>query len=341
MAHGRRSPQASALSALETGALLLPRRLWRPILGLILGLVLLALAARGADLEEIWAGIRQADPRWAGAALVAVLLTTAAKVARWRGLFPSHHRPPLSSLGRALLVGQLVNALLPARLGDVARFYLLGCDEDMSKATVLGTVAAEKAFDVLFLLLTAGLAATLTSLPPWLHSALGAVAVLGGLVVAAAVALPRRPVRRLGDRAAARLPEPIAQSLSRLLQRAVLGLQSLRCPGLAARACAWSAIIWALAAATNLALFRAFALPLFVGPALFLLTLLHVGLVPPSSPGRLGVFHAITVVSLSTFGVGRSTSLAYAAVLHALVYGPQLLFGALALVLPRRMEDVR
>ena len=161
-------------------------RLWRTLLGLAVGLVLLWLAARGIDLGQVWRGVQAADPRWAGAALLAVLLTTAVKVGRWRGLLPRGQDLRWVSLARALLVGQLVNAVLPARMGEVARFYTLGRDEAVSKATTLGTIAAEKTFDVLFLLISAGLAAALVALPGWLHGALAGAAVLGTGVFAAA-----------------------------------------------------------------------------------------------------------------------------------------------------------
>ena len=330
------------VSSWELGAPPGLRRLWRPLLGLALGLLLLALAVRGVDLQQVWAGVEQADPGWVALALVTVLVTTAAKVARWRGLFPAVIGVSFPSLARALLVGQLANALLPARLGEVARFYLLGRDEGVSKATVVGTIAAEKAFDVLFLLLTAGLAAVLTTLPQWLHGALAGMAALGVAVMVTAVALPRQRVVTLGRRLAGALPEALTSRLVWLIDRGLIGLEALRRPRLAARACAWSAAVWALAAGTNLALFRAFQLDLTIGPALLLLTLLHVGMAPPSSPGRLGVFHAVTVVGLRSFGVGRAVGLAYAAVLHALVYGPQLLLGALALGLrPSRGKERR
>jgi hypothetical protein len=308
-----------------------PRRIWRPILGLALGLLLLALAARGVDLREVWRGVHQARPLGVGLALLTVLLTTAAKVGRWRVLFPGSEGLRCRSLARALMVGQLVNALLPARLGEVARFYSLGRDEGVSKATVLGTIGAEKAFDVLFLLIASGLTAALASLPAWLHGSLAALAGLGAMMLVAAVALPRGLILGAGGRATRCLPRRAATRLTRVLERGLAGLESLRRPPLAALACAWSVVIWALAAGTNLVLFWALDLPPSIGAALLLLTLLHVGMAPPSSPGRLGVFHAITVAGLSTFGVERSTGLAYATVLHAVVYGPQIVLGALAL----------
>lgn len=309
------------------------RRLWPPVLGMVLGLGLLALAARGIDLQAVERGVRQADPWWVGVALLTVLLTTAAKVGRWRGLFARRRRLRCTSLARALIVGQLVNALLPARLGDIARFHTLGRDERVSQATVVGTIAAEKAFDVLFLLIAAGLTAVLTSLPLWLARSLAGTAGLGAAVLAAAVAVPPGWVIGAGRRASQWLHEGLADRLTRLLERGLAGLESLRRPRLAAGACAWSVVVWGLAASTNLALFRAFDLPLSVGAALLLLTLLHAGTAPPSAPGRLGVFHALTLLGLVSLGIDRAVGLAYAAVLHVVVYGPQIVLGALALAL--------
>ena len=89
----------------------------------------------------------------------------------------------------------------------------------------------------------------------------------------------------------------------------------------------WSALIWVLAATTNYFLFQAFDLPLSPGAALLLLVALHIGIAPPSSPGRLGVFHAVAVLSLQAFGVEHSLALAYAVVLHLIVYLPQVVPG--------------
>lgn len=229
------------------------------------------------------------------------------------------------------MVGQLVNALLPARLGDVARFYTLGRDEEVSKATVLGTIAAEKAFDVLFLLIAASLTAALAPLPPWLARSLAGTVGLGVAILTAAVAVPQRSVIDAGRRITSWFHEELTDRVTSLLERGLAGLNSLRRPRLAAGACAWSVVVWGLAATTNLALFWAFDLPLSVGAALLLLTLLHAGTAPPSSPGRLGVFHALTVLGLVSLGVDRAEGLAYATVLHAVVYGPQIVLGALAL----------
>lgn len=304
--------------------------LWRTLLGLALGLALWVWLLRSTDLAQVWAGLRQARPLWVALSLLVTLLTMAGKVARWRALFPPTQRPAWPLLARALLVGQMANALLPARAGDVARAYLTGADGQTSRMTALGTVAAEKAFDVLFLLLGAGLAALLTPLPPWLTAGLAGLAAAGGLLFILALAVPEMRAMDWAERGGRWLPWGLGSGLGERVRRGLAGLAALRQPRTALIACAWSLPIWALSVATNYLLFFAFDLRLSVGAALFLLVLLLVGVAPPSSPVRLGVFHALAVVGLATFGVEGPLALAYATVLHLIVYLPQIVLGAVA-----------
>jgi uncharacterized protein (TIRG00374 family) len=309
---------------------------WKVFLGLALGLILLAVAARGIELGQVLAGLARANPTWIAVAFLSVLLTTAAKIGRWQGLFPRTRQPDLLRLGKALLVGQLFNALLPARIGDVVRAYTVGTEEGISRVMVLGTVAAEKAFDVLFLLLCGGLAAIVVPLPPWLGLPLAGGTVGGVLLFLLALFGPEQSLPEWVERGIHRLPWESGTWLVGVSQRILVGLAALRESQMASVACAWSAAIWMLAAGTNYLLFLAFKLRLPFVAALSLLVLLHVGVAPPSSPARLGVFHALTILGLEAFGVDRSSGLAYAAVLHAIVYLPQIVPGIVILGLNRR-----
>lgn len=312
-----------------------PRSLWKTFLGLGLGLILLALAARGIELGQVWTELTRANPVWVILAFLSVLLTTAAKVGRWQGLFSRTRRPDLVRLGKALLVGQLSNALLPARMGDVVRAYVVDTEKRVSKAMTLGTVAAEKTFDVFFLLFCGGLVAALVPLPRWLDVPLIGGAVGGVLLLALALFGSQPGSLEWSKRWASRLPWKSGTWLVGIWQRVLDGLAALREPRMACVSCVWSIVIWALATGTNYLLFLAFDLRLPFVAALLLLVLLHAGIAPPSSPGRLGVFHTLTILGLDILGVDRSPALAYATVLHAIVYLPQIVPGFLILCLGR------
>ncbi len=301
------------------------------VVGTVLGCALLIVVARRSDWAQLRTGVRRADRGWTSAALVSVLLTTAGKVARWRYLYPRERRPGYLVSARSLAIGQLANALLPARLGDLARAYLVGRETQVGADTALGTVAAEKAFDVVFLFVTGGIAAALVPLPRWLDWTL--LLLTGGGLLSVLLALVWSEERLLAraEGRGRRWAGPAGRWVAQTLRRVMLGLHVFRSPRLATIAVGWSALIWAAAAGTNYLLFLAYGLPLRGGAALLLLAILHAGIAPPSSPGKLGVFHAITVWTLSTMGVDLDVSLAYGVVLHLLVYGPQVVLGVVGL----------
>ncbi len=313
---------------------------WGPMVGLAVGLLLLALAARDIDLRAAGQAMGQADPLWVGLGLLTVLLSIATRVVRWRGLFGESRNPRHRSLARALVVGKLLNTLLPGRLGEVGRFYILGRDEGFSKATVAGTIAAEKVFDLLFLVLAAALTAAFVPVLPWLTGSLTTGAGMGAAAFVAALALPHRWIMSATQRLASWLPETVGTRLNTLVEHGLDGLESLRRRRLALKACIWSAGIWGLGIGTNAALLRALNLPVSAGAALLVLTLINAGTIVPTSPGELGVFHALTLMGLQSLAgaqwpeLDQADGLAYATLLHAVVYGPRIVLGALALGMP-------
>jgi uncharacterized protein (TIRG00374 family) len=308
-----------------------PSSLWKTGLGLVLGLVLFAWMARGMPLGEVWAGLVAAQPVWVGLALLSVLVNTAAKVARWRGLLPGPQRPGIGPLVRSLLIGQMANALLPARLGDVLRAHLLGTEQGNGTALVLGTIAAEKALDVLSLLICAGLTIVWIPLPTWLYVPLLVLAGIGFALFCLALAWPERTIVAWMERWAVAKSWKLGAWLAVKLRALLAGLASVRQPRRAIEASSWSIVVWVSATATNYLLLLAYGLHLSVGIALLLLVALTIGIVPPSSPAKLGVFHSIIVFTLAALGVERTSGLVYAVALHLLVYVPQIVPGAILL----------
>ena len=83
-----------------------------------------------------------------------------------------------------------------------------------------------------------------------------------------------------------------------------IGPLSVRRTDVSLRAAFWTGITWALGALANLAILAAFGIPSAVA-ALFLLAVLMVGGTIPT-PGKLGVYEGICVLSLHNFFHGHS-----------------------------------
>jgi len=134
-------------------------------------------------------------------------------------------------------------------------------------------------------------------------------------------------LRRLGGR----LPERWQETTTAHVERFLQGLCSLRSSRASLAAVGLSILLVGLGASTNYLLFRAFNLDLSFVVALFLLVLLQVGSVPPSLPGRVGIFNYLTAVGLAAFGVDRSVAFSYSIVLYAVGLLPRVIVGAVYL----------
>ena len=86
-------------------------------------------------------------------------------------------------------------AFIEGRINVVpARIYVAGEGKQVSRAAILGTLAAEKAFDTLFFLISGSLALILVPLPPWLNAPLVGGTAFGFLLVILALAWPHSRV---------------------------------------------------------------------------------------------------------------------------------------------------
>lgn len=303
--------------------------------GLALGVLLLVLAFKWVDPSVTTAALAKTDLRLVALGLATVAATTAAKARRWGLLFyPSHRNLRFGSLLSAILIGQMMNFLLPARLGELARAYLIGETEEQHKLFALGTIVLEKLLDGLMLLLLLTLLVLLMPLPDWLRIP-GAVTglVLAGLLAAILLFTGRRE-RILGamDRLCQVVPVLDRFGLRHRLGVLADSLSSLRARDVSTRLLGWSVGIWLLAALTNCLTLLALRIdaPLLVA-SLFVLVVIHLGVVVPSPPARIGVFHYICVLSLSVFNVEGSVALAYGFVLHFIVVLPIIFVGIFCL----------
>ena len=93
-------------------------------LGLLISVGLLMLVVRRIDLGSTWRHLTGLSPHWLMPAAAAGFGSLVLRAWRWRLIFPAGARPSLWASFRALSLGNLLNLVLPARAGDVARCFL-------------------------------------------------------------------------------------------------------------------------------------------------------------------------------------------------------------------------
>lgn len=303
--------------------------------GLALGISLLVLAVRSVDPLALRRHLSSADLFLVGLGLVTVVGTMVAKALRWRLLFyPSHEDLCLRNLISALLIGQTINLLLPARLGELARAYVVGETDRPPAMLALGTIVVEKTLDGLALLLLLGILFVGMPFPPWLRISGAATALVTAVLLATVLLLTGGRRRMVGgsERLCQILPPLERLGLGRRLESLADGLRSLQKSGIEVRLLMWTGAIWLLGALTNYLILRSLQIETsLVVASLFVLAVVHLGLVVPTSPARVGVFHFLCLLALAFVGVEESQALAFGFVLHFIVVGPVILGGLFCL----------
>jgi hypothetical protein len=213
MAHsGGRFPPASRATKEDAAQVSIGARLRQPrtILSLAIPLVLLVLVfkvARNVDVQELITGVQRANKALLLLAFVVFYAGFPLRGLRWsRILRGTGYRVGVRDSTEILFLSWLVNCLVPAKLGDVYRAWLLKINADVSLSKTFGTVFIERFLD-LFAIAVLGLAAGFWSFrngfPPEIQFVVGLA--IGFIVV---LALLLVSLRNFGRPVLERLPVP-------------------------------------------------------------------------------------------------------------------------------------
>src|SRR5207249_8500195 len=102
---------------------------------------------------SIATALKQANYWFLLPALVVYFLGVWLRAARWRYLLQPVQPIAVKRLFPVVVIGYMANDVLPARLGEVVRAYVLGEQEGVPKSTALATILVERMFDGISMLL--------------------------------------------------------------------------------------------------------------------------------------------------------------------------------------------
>lgn len=305
------------------------RRL-RVVIGLAISLLFIALLLWRADPRKIGEALIGANYIWLIPAVLIFFVELWVRAIRYQHIVKTL-RPAAtaSSLFPILVIGNMANNLLPLRIGELVRAYMIGERYQLSKMASLGTGVVERLFDGLTLLaLLTGTVVILGASGAIHDITLTAVAVFA-LALAGFIACIASPDG--SERLVARLARPLpARFRDRLVGFAVSfieGLRSLRHPDAIAWVVATSFLCWILEMLVFTFVGQAFGLDVGWGYYVMAVSAANLALTAPSSPGGTGLFEFVVMQVMLLAGVAEGTAAAYALAAHFTVLLPATLLG--------------
>jgi glycosyltransferase 2 family protein len=299
---------------------------WRVVqllLGIAMSASLVFLLLRTVDTSAVASMVGIADPRPIALAIGVYILAMWLRSVLWRRLLPAANST--TALFRASIVGFAVNYLMPLRVGEFARVYLVRKWCGVEYGTTFASLVAERVLDGLAvgLILLAGL--QFVSAPGYvLVLGLVVAAIFGGLATALIIASWRaNAVIGLVSFIARPLPERFGKRAERLAQHFAFGLMPLRnwraLPGLASLSIAG----WLCQFAVFYLLMLAFPLPASLPLAVLGGGVANFATLLPSAPGYVGTFDAALIkLVIDVQGASLEYATAYALVVHAVLVVP-------------------
>lgn len=304
--------------------------------GTAVGFALTYLAARRIGFDSVVESAVRSDLAWVLIAMGFMCLSMFFRAGAWyetvRSALPGEplRRRDFTS---ATMIGVLMSATLPARLGEPARAMIIARRIGRFRETfpvLLGTLVSQTAFNILALLLLGVVIVTSTDLFHRSSEHLFLVSFAPALLLVAVIAAPAL-VRRSGSGRIARLSQMLRDALVRVRS----GLAVFRDPRRGPLAGALQLMAWVIQVAACYALAVAMGLDatMGIGGAAAVLFAVNVTAVVPATPSNIGIFQLAVISVLTTgYGVGAADAFAYGVILQAVEIATAVALGLPALV---------
>lgn len=310
------------------------------IISFLIAFALIFFIFRNLDLNvgAIWRNIRTSDPLYLVLGFAVYYGSFPLRAMRWRRLLTNagitrqegFNVPGLGGLSEIYVLSWFANCVVPAKLGDAYRGYLLKKHANTSFARTIGTIFAERVMDV-FMLVTLLLIASLVvfrgTLPPSLRLpvfvgiALVVIGVLGLIGLFIFGARVRTLVPGRVRPAYERLEHGITTSFSR---QGLVGVAVL------------TAAVWIMEGLRLFLVATAFGVELSPASSLLVALLASLLTIMPLTPAGLGVVEGGTIIALQLLAVTSVNAGSIAIVDRIIAYWSVIAVGGILYVVTKR-----
>jgi len=294
------------------------------IVFLLIAIVLLYFAFKNVDFKDLVKGFKNANYLWVILSMLVGFASHTVRALRWQLLLePIGYKPSLQNTLGALAFGYSANLIFP-RIGEVARCGSLKKTDKIPFDSLLGTVLAERAFDVISIFTLLALVFFLrldffgtflldkALVPIWnkltsLLSYSPLYSILALLAIALVVVLIKRNV----------FGSYLNKKISSIFWGIVDGVKSVYKMRKRKAFFFYTVLLWTLYWLMTWLLVFATKATGHLGPidALFLMVVGSFGMAAPVQ-GGFGAFHVITAMALGIYGISWENGLIFAIISH-------------------------
>jgi uncharacterized protein (TIRG00374 family) len=306
----------------------------KAIIGTLISIVFLWLALRKVEFSQLVDVVSGAKWEWLIPNIILVIGVMWIRAWRWQMILRPVGKVPYARVYSSTMIGFMVNNVLPARLGEIARAVSLGIKANLSRSATLATIVVERIYDSFTLLLFLWFVFAFSRISEltevgrvryigWIFLAINIVLLLVMITLQVKNDAAVRWIRKISSKFSPRIQEVAGEVTEKFARglRMHHNVQTTVGVGLS------SLVIWFILGISNYFVLLALGFDLPVEASFVVLVVVSLMISIPSSPGYVGVFHWAVQISLQIYGLSEGEALAVAIVLHAAQYIPITLIG--------------
>ena len=333
------------------------------LVGIALSAITLYLAFRNVPFNDLVIYLRSINYFWLIPAAAVVVISFLLRAWRWQIILASNHAINFWPAYHPMMIGFMINCVLPGRVGEVARPVILKRQERVPFATGLATVATERIFDMMMLILLFAGVLAFVQVDPELDITFGKYhlnrstleAVAGGMIklcivlvigillvslektrsmIIAAITTAPKLLFFLGQNWQTRIEQSVTTRLVDLVNNVAAGFDMIKQPAKLLASSGLTILVWVLSAVSwylftlgcpglNLSILEITAVMVIV---CFFIAL-------PSVPGFWGLWEAGGVFALTLFGISINEAAGFTLANHAVQMFPVIIMGFVSAII--------
>jgi len=299
------------------------------ILGILISIILVYLSFKGIHLQDVVNDLKKIQLSYVIFFLLVGSLVQYLRSYRWGIILQPMEKIDQLSLFSVTSVGFLAIAAIPARIGELARPYLISQKSSVKMSSALGTIIVERVLDSFTILTMAVIVLFFMDLPSWMikSSIIFFIIALLMFFFMLFTILKRETALKFINRVLNKLPGKLAHKIDALIHHFIDGFQIVTNVNLLLYLIFLSTLIWLANVLSIYILFLSFGFHLPVIASFVLMIILIAGIAIPTAPGFIGNWHFACVLGLSLFGLAKVEALSFAVVYHFLSMIVLLVFG--------------
>ena len=325
--------------------------------GTVVSITTLYFAFRNVPIRELLEYLTSINYIWIIPTVAVILFAFGLRAARWRFILASSYPVGFWQAFHPLMIGFMINCVLPGRVGEFARPLVLNRKEAVPVSTGLATVAVERIFDLIILLLLFLAVSSFVRIAPGFNVTFGGhrldyevlVTVFNGmlkigvLMVIGLLLVTLGKTRELANRLILSAPEmmffvsnssrdwlkeKVCHPAVRIIENIASGMALIKDPKRIIICFIYSLAVWFFTALSYyLFSIGCPEINLTLGEITAVMVIICFVIALPSVPGYWGLWEAGGVFAMLLFGVSENEAAGYTLANHAVQIVPVVLVG--------------